>query len=1305
MNSSSLKWPNSSSKGPRSAKRFQSGVRRLGALLVLALLAIAPALAQTGGEAGIQGTVVDPSGASVPDATVVATNNATGVATSRQASGSGLFTISPILPGTYTVTAHATGFRGFTQQNLTIDALRMTGLNIVMQVGSANTEITVSAAPPALESTNATLGGVMENQTYEQLPLQMSGQQRDPTAFATLLPGVQGGSRAPIIGGTGNFLASVYVDGIPVTTINQQGDNRVVSNAIPVEAIDQFQVVTSTPGAEYQGAGLINFTLKSGSNAYHGTLAAFVRNTIFDTWGFSSPALTQKDAAGNTLPAKKPIEHQNELVASGGGPIPFTRNRGFFYATFDKYHGRNGINPNTLTVPTVRMRAGDFGELLTTVKTPLGCGSAAQPCTGTQAAGIIYDPTTQAACTAANGGAPCRYPYSGNVIPASELSPIALKMQSFLPLPTNGNLFNNYLGGVPSGFDNHEFTGRVDFDLTSRQRLSYVLSIGTRKNVPFTVGGTPAGVVLPLPYTAGTYATIKPTVTDVEHAWQISERLTNQFKFGFNRFSQPVASLTDGLSPYRAGADLGITNLPGGQASTEFPGATFAATSVYGTVEAPWTSNGASGATQTTVPNTFTLLDNLEITKGRHNLTIGAQIQWLEDNVAGQLGPSGILTIPYSANSTTNFSGTSLSTVYNGYSYASFLLGAAGGSNIGIQQVSETGGRYRDMSPYVQDDWKVSQKLTMNIGLRWDYFPPFHEVQDRWSFLNPNLTNSATGNLGALQFAGDRGAGVSCQCRTPVNVWWKNFGPRIGLAYAATPNTVIRAGYALVYSIGGGVGGRAGAGNGTGSLGFNVTATSPAEQTSGASAGPSFYLNNSAAFTSLGLANTNFGGPKYTLPTAGALSAASQTLSTGNYLNAAGAYVSPSTIAYADPYLSGRAPEFSFYNAGIQQALTRDLTFTLNYAGTQSHFLLASGGNGRGLYSNQLNPVYLASLGSVLGSDNKTPLLTSKATPANLATLQKNLAGFTAPYAGFFASNATASIAQALVAFPQYSGVSDTWGNISNISYNSLQASITQRLAHHISLTVNYTWSKNLGDDGTFRSGYDLPAGATTNGVAYKANRIDRGETITNIPQNLSIFGVFESPFGKGGIGNDHLLVRQIAGGWQLSHIFTYTSGTPLVITNATCTTGSPLAGQCMPDLNPNYTGNGRKNGKYGNGVTATNIGSQQYLDPNAFQAPATFSNGCTGSGCVLLNKIGTAPRTAPYGLHGPGRPNLDLSLRRTFNLSPERFRFVFEADCLNVANHPTLTNLNGVVGSAGFGAFTGASGNRDFQFAGRVNF
>ena len=1246
---------------------------------VLLALCVSPLVAQTGGEAGIQGTVIDTTGAAIPNATVTATNNATGVSTTRLTSSAGLYTISPIIPGVYTVSAKANGFSEAVQKNLTIDALRLTGLNLTLAVGQESQEVTVTLAPPSLETTNATLGAVLENKTYENLPLQMTGQQRDPTAFATLVPGTTTGSRTPVIGGTGNYLAAVYVDGVPDFTINQQGDNRVVSNSIPVEAIDQFQVVTSSPDAEYEGAGLVNFTLKSGTSKYHGIFATYVRARMFDAWSYAAKDATYKNPAGQTVPEPKPDEHQSEIVASGGGPIPFTHHKGFFYVTYDHYHGRTGINPNFLTVPTTLMRQGNFSEL--TVP--------------------IYDPTTTVACTAANGGTPCRNAYPGNIIPTGELSPIALKMQSYLPDVTSSGLVNNFYGGVPSGYQNWEVAGRVDYDLTSKQRLSLVGAYGSRTNVPFTVGNS--GVVLPLPYTNGGRATIIPTVSDIEHAWQISNSMTNQFKFAFDRFSQPIGSLTYNVSPYRAVADLGITNLPEGQASDEFPGATFGTTTAYPSAISPWTENGAAGANQTTVPNTYTLLDNFLITKGQHNITIGAQLQWLEDNVAGQTGYSGIYTIPYTANSTANFgaSSTSLNTTNTGFAYASYLLGAAGSSGIAIQSVAETGGRYHDISPYVEDNWKVTPKLTVNLGLRWDYFPPFHEVQDRWSFLNPSLTNAITGSPGELQFAGNHGgAGVSCGCRTPVQTWFKNFGPRISLAYSIRPTTVIRAGYALVYSIGGGVGGRGGAGTGTGATGFNVTANSPAETTSGPGVGPSYYLNNSPAFTADGIANTAFGGPGYVLPTPTSPSAATQTLETGNYINSSGAYVTPGAVSFADPYVSGRAPEFGMYNVGVQQALTNGLTLTLNYAGTQSHFLLASGANGRGYWAGQLNPKYLLALGAVADSTGKAPLLGANATPANVAIAQAHLSGYTLPYPSISATNTKATIAQTLLAFPQYSGVSDTWGNIANISYNAMEVTLEQRQWHGLSYSLNYTWSANIGDDGTYRGGYNLPAGSVSGtSKAFKQNRIDRARTLTDTPQNIAMYGYWDLPFGKGHIGNDSSVARALASGFQISTIYRFTSGVPLVITYGGC--NSPNAGTCEVDYNPNFAGSVREHGKM------TQFGVQ-YINPNAFKAPATISTNLSTN----YNLIGNVTRTAPFGLRQPSYWDDDISLRRSFDIPRTRMKFIAEADCLNVANHPTLTGLTAAWGAPGtsagnaFGTLTGAQANqRDFQFAGRLTF
>src|SRR5206468_3946359 len=170
--------------------------------------------------------------------------------------------------------------------------------------------------------------------------------------------------------------------------------------------------------------------------------------------------------------------------------------------------------------------------------------------------------------------------------------------------------------------------------------------------------------------------------------------------------------------------------------------------------------------------------------------------------------------------STSNFIGTTLNSQYTGYSYASFLLGAVNSGATSVPLFNETGGRYHPISPYVQDDWKITPNLTINLGLRYDYLPPFHEVQDRWSFFNPTGINPAVNAPGVLEFAGSRGSDISCQCRTPVQSWMKNWGPRVGFAWSADPKTVFRGGFALAYSRAGGVGGRAGDATGTGQSGF-----------------------------------------------------------------------------------------------------------------------------------------------------------------------------------------------------------------------------------------------------------------------------------------------------------------------------------------------------------------------------------------------------------------------------------------------------------------------------------------------------
>jgi hypothetical protein len=1342
------------------SRAFTTAMERAFCLLTVLSILIMPAVvkAQTAGEGTLTGTISDSTGAAIPNATVTATNTATNVSTTRTTTGSGTYRIAPLLPGNYTVTVAAKGFKTLTQQNLDIVALGELGFNPMMTLGEATETVLVTTAPPLLDTENATVGMVMENSTYSNLPLQMTTQtQRDPTAFAALAPGAQTGIRLPIIGGANNYLAQLYLDGMPAETINQQGDNRPVSLSMSVDAVDQFQVVTSTPPAEYQGAGAANFTMKSGGQKYHGQVSDFVRNTAFDNWSFTNKWVQKpgiNPATGVNYPTcssasstatvngkavsyapragclSKPAEHTNELSLSFGGKVPHTANRLFFFIAYDKFHSRYSVTPGQYTIPTMLERTGDFTEL----NGGIGGGGLTGINNDPSASGtnppLIFDPTVNT-CV---GNVCTRAPFMGNkngvptynVIPAGYISAISQKMASFMPAPTNpAVLTNNYVGSLPKGFDNHLTDWRLDWDVSSKQRISTVGAIGKQTYLQNY------STNLPLPYVTGTVAVIFPRFFDVEDSYTINSHLTNQLKYGFTRFPQPQTNATEGQSQYFPSA-MGITNVAPGGASTEFPTASFGATGAtgkaaggVGTPLSAWGNSGAANSTQTVTPSTYSVVDNVLWVVGKHSFTFGFTYLWEQANSSAPVGYSGEIGLPFSSNSTAQFAANSNALdSKSGLSYASFLLGAVGQTSQGLQPVSELGGRYREASPYAEDSWKVTPKLSIDLGIRWDYYQPYHEAKDRWTFLNPNITNPATGTLGMMQFAGNYGGtGVSCGCHTPVSTYWKNFGPRIGIAYQLNDKTVIRAGLATVFSAAGGVGGRGGNYNGTGQLGFNISAVSATEQTSGVNAGPSYYLNTS---TFLGnKANTAmFAGAAYPAnPTPGL---AAQELNTGNYLTGPTTIATAQGVSLADFYISGRAPEFTFWNFGFERVITKDMTFAANYAADESHFL-NTGGNVRGYWANQLDPAYLVSLGGLTGTGGAA-LLNSPASPANVAIAKAAVPSLNIP--AFFTTAGVAlptssalTIAQGLVAFPQYSSVSDLWGsNVGNFSYHSVQMTLQQRMAHGMTFNVNYTYSKNIGDDGNFRSGFNIPGAALSNGAggssttSWHQDRIERSWTAASIPSTLHAFGVWQLPFGKGHIGDSSMLMRALAGGWQFSGIYTYQAGTPMAVTSQHCAaTNFPLQGTCMPDAAPGAT-SGRKNGSFGtgpNGTTACNLGlpsgcvAVQYVDPTKFQLP-TKNN--------LVYLIGNAPRTQPMNLRNPGTQNLDASLRRSFPLWKDWGTFVFEADCLNVWNKVTMSGPNTTWNNTGtttnpvyptaFGTIGSISNTpRDWQFAGHINF
>jgi len=1230
----------------RVRRAFLGGIPALA--LVSLLTSSLPAAAQIGGQGAISGTVQDPTGAVIPDATVTATDVGTGVPTTRTSSGSGYYLISPLIPGEYKITVTAAGFATLQQDHVTVDALQTVGFSPKLTLGSTTDTVTVTDAPPALETENGTLNMTMEQKEYTNLPLTMSNGPRNPTSFVTLMPGVQSGGRSGEFSGSGSasYLDEVYIDGIPVTAAIQQGDNRAVAYTLAPEAIEQFQVQTSGSPVEFEGQGMQNYVVKSGTNSFHGGTFAFVRNTIFDTWGFGGKVSNTNSLTG--LPVK-PVEHQIEWGAFGGGPI--IKNRLFVFSSYDKYFYHSTPNPTQYTVPSALARTGDFTEY-------------SYP---------VDDPSTTAACTAGNGGVKCRNQFMGmkngvatpNVIPASEISPISAALAATLPPQNLPGLASNLSTAIRQGTNYWKTASRVDYDINSSQRLSGILLFGNYGTI-----GPSYTSKLPVPYGTTESVTQFSITADAEHTWTITPQLVNQAKYAFNRLAAPDVNSTLN-TPYTATA-AGLTDLPAGEAASAFPAISFS-----GGLDTPQSWHAISGSVSNNeVVNTYVLLDNLQWVKGRHAFTFGGQVQWLEDNYKY---PNNSSSFPMTYNftnaevaayypkSNAKLAGT-IETADTGLAYASFLLGSVSSSTLQTTSLPESGARYKTYAPYAEDDYKVNKNLTVNLGMRWEVWTPFHEVGDRASYFDPTATNPVTGNLGALRFYG-HGAN-SCNCSSNVPLWWKNVAPRVGFAFSADSKTVFRGAYGISYARQAAEGGHnSGARTGPSQQGF-AGSTVLTDDGQGTAA---FFWDGKPAISAGNLYGTgSFPGAVPVLPNT------DPSQQTG-YTSLINSGANGGTLGYGDPVEGQRVPYFHNFSFGIERTLTNSTTIQVNYVGSAGHFVP---GPVRGYWSDKLDPRYLA-----LGS-----LLTQTATATTIAQASAIIPGIALPYSTF--SGKSATIAQALVPFPQYNGISDVWGNVGNTSFNSMQIMLGQRTWQGVTFNVNYTYAKAIGDVDTSRGGYPLPAGVVVGSTqSYAANRIDRTWQSNAQKERLVVYGVWELPFGKGRrFSGGPAFVRPITTGWQLSSIFQYNSGAPLQITTSTCTYPTQFSSACVPSLVTNYSGPVRQNGSLGSNFYAGGT-SPVYINSSGFQSMKNFPY-----------LIGNAPDRAPFNLWAPGTHNFDASVRKSFPIW-ENVKFTFQADCFNVENKVTFGYASTSIDSTSFGQTNLGSGNRDWQFAGHIDF
>jgi len=1070
--------------------------------LLAALLAVAIATAQVGGSGTIQGTVTDPSGAVVAGATVTAANVETGVQTSRKTTEAGFFVLTPLQPGEYTVTVKAEGFQTLTQQHLVVIALGTVGLNPKLQLGTSSQSIVVTDAPPLLHTDDATLGASMENNLYAALPLAMNGVPRDPTQFIALVPGVNNastqaaGPTTAAFNGGQTYHNEVYLEGIPLTSAGTQGDTRYLAFAVSVDAVEQFQVETNGAKAQYQGQGVENYVLKSGTNAFHGAAFEYFRNTALDARGF--------------FPGKRAIDHQNEFGGLVGGPIK--KNKVFFFANYDKYKYNSGLlNPTLQSIPTVAQRTGNFSELPATQ--------------------IIYDPASQTCA----GSVCTRTPFPGNIIPTNRISPIAQSLQSYLPAPTNSNIVNNYLPSLPILLNTWTTTSKVDANLSDRHRMFGFFAAGnyaTNFTGSLTQGG--AAGVLPEPYTQGRIVQEAVKMAQLHDTFTITPSLLNQFSYSFNRIAIPLQNPTvEGAYPQKAG----IKGLPPSVVQLTFPDINFTGTNSPG----GW--QGTNAHFYKEVVNTFTAQNNVLWVKGRHNMVFGFQWQALQDNQNFALFAS----FNFNSAQTQGYNASGSLLTATGNAYASYLLGAVTSSGVNQNSIGETGGRYKTYAAYIQDDFKVSSRLTLNLGLRWDLFSPFTEVNNLMSFFDPNLANSAAGgHLGALAFASSR-------FRTPAEAHYRNFGPRLGAAYRLNDKTVLRAGYSIMYAraLGSRTIGRAGLSQ----LGYNATNNS----TSPGNNAPAYYWDNGVP------------------PIAQAPPFIDPTYGTGFITSNPTGVQNP---VYGDPKLGGKPPYYLNWNFGIQRSLTGNMTVGLTYTASMGKFLNGPGNTG-GSYNTA--PLKYLALGS---------LLTATANSANIATAKAMFPEIALPF-----PNYVGTIGQMLRPYPQYGTISTPMFTVGQSNYQGIQATFNRRFANGFTFTAGYTFSKQLDNLlATPRNPFDYSLERSRGGIDHR--------------HVFTATSTFQLPFGAGHTLNPgNAVVRALVSRWTISGLLTFATGSPLALVGSACNAGGIL-GTCIPNYNPAWSGGSvRINGDYGNGnLIGSPVTS--FLDRTAFVTPAAYTVG-----------------------------------------------------------------------------------------------
>jgi len=735
------------------ARPSSSYILKIGAVCLLGLSPTV--LAQT--TSGLTGTVTDLSGAAMPGAKVTLTSTETGTQRESTSNEAGTYEFTALQPGSYTLTFQKQGFAQVTSAAIRLEVNQVARLDVSMHPGAVSENIQVTAAAALLESSNSQIGQVIETKAVSDLPL--NG--RNFAQLAILGTGVVGvgfgpsgtigsGTRpddprpgAELMSNGNREMANDYLlDGVD----DNFRRNGLITLRPTVEDILEFKIQTNLFGAEQgrNSGATVDVVTKSGTNSYHGSVFELLRNNDFDARNFF-----------NAKGTPQPEYHQNQFGGSMGGPI--IHNKVFFFADYEGFRKLQGTTTSVNTVPTAAERGGNFSGIPQT----------------------IYDPASLVAAPGTASGY-TRQPFAGNIIPADRFDPVTSRVIQAYPLPSVGTLANNQFTNPVLGQNNDTGDGRIDWNMNANNTMFGRFSRqDTLTNTPSTFGfRTVPGLSIPVSLGNNTnYAGRAPMSNYnavIAYTHVFSSTFLVDMRMGYTRFAMRNVDSTAPTTGPGLGQMLGVPNSNQEPESLGFP-----IIAITG-----YTGIGGPAAIPTIrYENTFNPVANFTKTLGRHTLKWGAslvrrQIIDFQDN-------SGNGT--YSFDST--FDNNPNSAGNSGNAMADFLLGVPGAVAQAFQLVW-AGTRLLEVGTYVADDWRVNNRLTLNLGLRWEYLPPPVEVANRYANFN-----TQTGKVLIAGYNSDANVGVQAQ--------YKMFAPRFGFAYQLDNKTVLRGGFGIFYNASG----------------------------------------------------------------------------------------------------------------------------------------------------------------------------------------------------------------------------------------------------------------------------------------------------------------------------------------------------------------------------------------------------------------------------------------------------------------------------------------------------------------------